>query len=423
MTRLLLATAALAGACGPVPHVTSLDPPSAPGTESADAALAVDPGTGDLLLAWVAGDTTAWHVYFARSFDGGASWSSPARVTEREYDVHPHGESSPRLVAAPGVIAIVWVNSVPAPGRKWPGSNIRFARSTDDGRTWSRTITLNDDTSAGPRGHLFHGAAWRGDSGLVVAWMDERGGAAPGNTAAETHGGHHTVEAEEPDATIYLATSSDGGARWDANRAFRGAACPCCRVALARDPAGAVVAGWRKHFPGNVRDVVVAALDAPGEARVHADNWMYPGCPHTGPGLAIDSSGGTHVAWFSGVPGAAGVYYARAAATGAFETPVRLVGAITLPAAHPRVAAFPHGSAVVVWDVGPDGRPALHVAHIASGGRLVSSLSVPASGGADHPEVAALADGRVVVAWTERHGDATAIRMISLNARAAPRSQ
>jgi len=140
----------------------------------------MDPATGDLLLSWVGGDSSGWHVYVARSTDRGAAWSAPVRVTDREHDVHPHGESSPRLVAGPGgTLAVAWTNSVPAPGRRWPGSNIRFARSTDGGHTWEAAITLNDDSARGPAGHIFHGAAWAADSTLLVAWMDERGGVTP----------------------------------------------------------------------------------------------------------------------------------------------------------------------------------------------------------------------------------------------------
>lgn len=399
-------TALLVAACQQAElRVKVLAPPAVSGqSEGADPAVAVDPGTGDLLLAWVAGDSSNWHVYFARSPDGGATWSAPARVTDRQHDVHPHGESSPRLVAAAGVIALAWTNSVPAPGRKWPGSNIRFSRSTDGGRTWSRAVTLNDDTAAGPAGHIFHGAAPSGDSGIAVAWMDERGGAA--------HVSHHAETPEEPDATVYLAHSGDLGRTWSPNRPLWGAACPCCRVALARAPDGGVVAGWRKHFAGNVRDVVVTRLaEQPGpDVRVHEDNWVYPGCPHTGPGVAVDGAGAVHVTWFSGKPGAAGVYYARAPRAADFGAPVALLSARTLPTAHPRVAPLPDGGAVIAWDVAGDGSPALFVARVTPG-RASSAVRVPGSAGADHPDLVTQDDGSVIVAWTARRGGQAALQL------------
>jgi hypothetical protein len=405
--------ALLVAACRPAATgVEELAPPSVSG-QSADPVVAVDPGTGDLLLSWVAGDSSGWHLFFARSGDAGVTWSAPVRVTDREHDVHPHGESSPRLVAAPGVVALAWTNSVTAPGRKWPGSNIRFSRSTDSGRTWSPALTLNDDSAAAPAGHIFHGAAWSGDSGLVVAWMDERGGAAPGNTAEEGHQGHHVETPEEPDATVYLASTGDLGRTWAPNLALWGAACPCCRVALARTPDGGVLAAWRKHFAGDVRDVVVTPLSthSGGGLRVHEDNWVYPGCPHTGPGAAVDASGRRHVTWFNGKAGAVGVYYARAERGAAFGDPTALVTARTLPTAHPRVAALPDGGTVVAWDVGADGKAALFVARVSPDGRPGRPVRVADSDGADHPEVAALGDGRAVVTWTERRDGRSAMRL------------
>ena len=370
---------------------------------SADPSLAVDPRTGDWLMTWV-GDGNLW---FARTSDRGASWSTPVRVTSTPDDVHPHGESSARLVAsARGVLAAVWTNSIDVPGRQWPASNIRFARSTDGGATWSRTITLNDDTSAAPGGHTFHGAAWAGDSSLLVAWLDERGGATPGDSADDGgHLGHHPESNLEPDARIYLASSLNGGARWGPNQPLWGAACPCCRVSLARGPDGNVVAGWRKHFPGSVRDPVVAPVVAgpspPGpETRVATDGWVYPGCPHTGPGVTVDARGTTHVAWLTGKTSGEGVFYTRQPAGGSFAPPVEVLsGRMT---AHPRVAALPDGGAVVAVD--PDSREfsGLVLVRVSPDGRVVARRKVASALGADHPDVVALADSTVLVAWTQK---------------------
>lgn len=141
-------------ACSPE-GVRFEDVRSPSGTEAAaDPSLAVDPRSGDWMMTWV-GNGNLW---FARTSDRGANWSTPVRVTSTNDDVHPHGESSARLVVSPrGVLAAVWTNSIEVAGRQWPASNIRFARSTDGGTTWSRTITLNDDTTAAPGGHIFRG--------------------------------------------------------------------------------------------------------------------------------------------------------------------------------------------------------------------------------------------------------------------------
>jgi hypothetical protein len=375
------------------------------GTEAAaDPSLALDPRSGDWLMTWV----NSGNLWFARTSDSGATWSAPVRVTDKPDDVHPHGESSPRLVVSPrGTLAAVWTNSIDVPGRAWPASNIRFARSVDGGQTWSRAITLNDDTTGAPGGHIFHGAAWSGDSTLLVAWLDERGGAAPGDSGVEgAHPGHHPETTLEPDATIYLARSLNGGARWGPNQPLWGAACPCCRVSLARGPDGNVVAGWRKHFPGSVRDPVVANVSngatPPPVTRVATDGWVYPGCPHTGPGVTVDARGTIHVAWFTGKPNGEGVFYGRqpAGAGASFSAPVQVVGGRMT--AHPRVAALPDGGAVVATDVESRRYNGLVVARISPDGALRGRRDVASALGADHPDVIALADSTVLVAWTQK---------------------
>ena len=388
----------------------------------ADPALALDPASGDLLMTWSAGDSSANGIYFARSSDGGSTWSAAATVAAPARDIHPHAESAPRLVATrAGVVAVVWSNSIPAPGRRWPASNIRFARSTDGGRTWSAPLTLNDDSSGTPGGHLFHGAAWQGESTLVVTWMDERQNAAAApahrHPAPAVVGHEHEAADAEPDARIWLARSDDLGASWaPANVPLWKEACPCCRVSLVRGPHGDVMAGWRRHYPGNVRDVVVAPLSAPGDSlplpqRVHPDQWVYPGCPHTGPGIAQDSSW-THVAWFSGKQGAAGVYYAKQGPVSlAFAAPVALVQARTLPASHAVVATRPGGGAWVAWDVREDGRRIASVAMIDATGALARQVPLDTTEGADHPQLVVLRDGSAVVAWA-RTGAAAGVSLV-----------
>jgi hypothetical protein len=392
------------------------------GTASADPALAIDPTTADWLLTWVGADSSAaaWSVWFSRSSDQGLTWSAPVRVTDRAHDVHPHGEASTRLVVSPrGVLAAVWATSIEVPGRQWPASNVRFSRSIDGGRTWSRSVTLNDDTTGAPGGHTFHGAAWSGDSSLLVAWLDERGGAAPGDSADDgAHPGHHPEAELEADARIYLASSSNSGARWGPNQPLWGAACPCCRVSLARGPDGQVVAAWRKHFPGSVRDPVVAPLvrgRSPAvETRVATDGWVYPGCPHTGPGVTVDAHGTTHVAWLTGKTNGEGVFYARAPAGAAFGSPVEVIGGRMT--AHPRVAARPAGGAIVAVDVDSRQFIGLLLAEISADGRVTARRKVSSELGADHPDVIALPDSTVLVAWTQKEkvGEAagTRIRML-----------
>ena len=338
----LLAAIAVA-ACAQGPGARPIAMPGLPaGAATADPALAVDPASGDLLLSWMAGDSAGQAIWFARA-DPSGRWSSPVRVAGPSSAYHPHAESAPRLVAlAGGVVALVFTNSVAVPGRRWPASNVLLSRSSDGGASWSAPLALNDDTARTPAGHLFQGAASLGDSGLVVAWLDSR--EAPGESGEESHA---HMEAE-PDAQVVLAQSFDRGATWaERNTPAWDGACPCCRVALARDPSGGVSAAWRAHFPGDVRDPVAAPLGG-DPVRVSDDGWVYPGCPHAGPAIAIGADGTTHVAWYLGREGKAGIWYARRAPDGAVTARIALD---TLEADHPQVAVRPDGSVVVAYAV------------------------------------------------------------------------
>ncbi|HZA93798.1 MAG TPA: exo-alpha-sialidase, partial [Gemmatimonadales bacterium] len=357
--------------CGSGIEVTSREVPSAGGSQSADPALAIDPASGDVVMSWIEGDGRTWTLYAARSLKSG-DWSAPVRVAggeDQPEEVHPHGESSPRLIAgARNHLALVWPNNIKVEGRKWPATMMRFSRSDDGGLTWSTPITLNDDTTGALVSHQFHGATLVGDSGLAVAWLDERAVVAPVAAGADGHAEH----AAEPDAQIYLTTSNDFGRRWGPNRKGWDAACPCCRVSLAQSSEGQAVAGWRKHFPGNVRDVVTAAIsERPGEPeRVHPDDWAYEGCPHSGPAIATGADTSTHVVWYNGKQGAAGVYYARPGGGTSTVPAVPLIQGQALGVAHPAVVALPAGGALAAYDVSHDGKRLIRLAQLLPSGKV-----------------------------------------------------
>lgn len=399
-------------------EVSPLDLPVA-APQSADPALAIVPGTGELATAWVEGDGHTWGLFFARSTDRGERWSRPILVAggpESPGEVHPHGESSPRLVAGPrGRFALVWPNSIEVEGRKWPAAMLRFARSVDGGLSWSLPVTLNDDTAGALVSHQFHGATLVGDSALAVAWLDERNSDTPIVSGADGHSEH----AAEPDAHIYFTSSLDFGRKWGPNQLGWKAACPCCRISLARGTEGQALAAWRQHFPGNVRDVVTALLsEQPAEPqRVHPDDWSYAGCPHSGPGLATSADGSAHVVWYNGKQGSAGVYYARQVQGKRTGTAAELVRQEGLGVAHPAVAALPRGGALAAYDVSPGGTRRIGLAQLLPDGRIVAQAEIEDSEGGKYPQLAVLDDSTAVVGWTAMVGEASALRLARVSLR------
>ena len=72
------------------------------------------------------------------SDDNGKNFSVPVMITPEPENISADGESRPKIaVARDGTVLLTWVQSLP---QKYAG-NVRFAHSTDSGRTFSQPIT------------------------------------------------------------------------------------------------------------------------------------------------------------------------------------------------------------------------------------------------------------------------------------------
>jgi hypothetical protein len=132
-------------------------------------------------------------------------------------------------------------------------------------------------------------------------------------------------------------------------------ACTCCRTAIAAGPDGSLYVAWRKLHPGDVNDIVVARSTDRGRTwgppvRPHEDGWVFPGCPHAGPDLAVDSTNAVHVAWYTGAPGREGLYYA-VSRDGArtFTAPTGLVTG-GVPVSQARLALAGRDAVWIAWE-------------------------------------------------------------------------
>jgi hypothetical protein len=170
-----------------------------------------------------------------------------------------------------------------------------------------------------------------------------------------------------------------------------------------------------------VRDVVTATIsDQPGEPeRVHPDDWAYEGCPHSGPAIATGADTSTHVVWYNGKQGAAGVYYARQVGGRSTGPAVPLVQGQALGVAHPAVVSLPTGGALAAYDVSPDGKRLIRLAQLLPSGKVGAEQQVPGSEDGKYPQLAVLDSTTAVLAWTESKGDGSRLRLarISLASR------
>ncbi|MGH7445242.1 MAG: hypothetical protein ACREKM_10210, partial [Longimicrobiales bacterium] len=130
--------------------------------------VAVDDTGNHAFVAWVAGDDT-YDVMLARSTNAG-EFSAPVRVNSIPGDAAPHEQAPAQVAVAPdGTVYVVWQNKTVVEGREFPASDLRFARSTDGGRTFEPTIFVNDDAGAVPTSHTFHNIAVAQDGTVYVS--------------------------------------------------------------------------------------------------------------------------------------------------------------------------------------------------------------------------------------------------------------
>jgi hypothetical protein len=226
------------------------------------------------------------------SDDDGTNFSTPVIVTPEPEAISADGESRPKIaVARDGAVLLTWVQSLP---QKY-AVNVRFARSTDSGKTFSAPITLNDDGRI--TSHRFDSMAIDGDGRVVIAWLDARD-----RDAAKEKGEKFTG------SSIYTVKSLDNGKSFGPNHRFHEHTCECCRITLAWTKDGPV-ALWRNIFGTNTRDFAIANLDEGGVRRATHDKWQVDACPHNGGSLAADRWGKLHLAWFTNGTARQGLFY------------------------------------------------------------------------------------------------------------------
>jgi hypothetical protein len=251
-------------------------------------------------------------------------------------------------------------------------------------------VSVTDDSTFGS--HNFQALYASHDGTLYASWLDGRTGK----------------------STVFMTRSTDGGQTWSPNlRVSNGEACPCCRTTMASAPDGTLYLAWRRVFPGNVRDIVVARSTDHGASwqepvRAHADDWVFDGCPHAGPSLQVDDAGHVHIAWWTGKQGAAGVWYARSDdGARTFAAPVPLGVAEFSKPAHVQLALGGQDRLIAAWDDGTLATPRIVVRTSKDGGTNWSAPATLSDSGksAGFPVVAAHGE-RMAVAWSEQRSAA-----------------
>lgn len=407
--RTLLAAALLqsfAAGCSHRPSsVIALAPPGNVAQAALDPSIACDPVKHDVLLSWIAGDSSGWRVWFARSADRGATWSAPVAVSPASERVRLEPESSPRLICDEngrlGIAWSAWAESAPDAARM---TDLHFVHSFDGGRTWSAPVTVNDDTTGAAGSQSFQDLAVRPEGGLYAAWLDSRPGV--DRPVLEDTGGH--------DASIWFARSEDFGAHWGANSAHWSNVVPNSRVSVVVTPGGDIFATFRKHYPGGIRDVVLGRPGGP-PVRLYLDAWRVPDCPPSGPAMALSRDGTLRMAWYTGTPDRPGVWFRQTLPELMDSTtaPVPVLVGDRLPTVHIGIGEGGMSGTLLALDADSAGTDQLTLARVEPTGRRVAErFVVPGTQGASYPSVATERAASVAyVVWTIPVGGHSALRL------------
>jgi hypothetical protein len=392
-TVALLGIGLFAGCGGEVREDLTFSPATVVSRETANGATPMFLVTpkGDRVIAWVAaeGGGTDGKLYLSVTPQGAAAPLPTVMVNDPLGPIEPHGEAPPRLGADRdgGLYALYAVGKL-VPGRRFPANALRLIRSDDQGRTWSAPVTVNGAGELGDFGsHGFHALTVAPDGAVLATWLENEKGI----------------------SKVFFARSGDRGATFTTPRALReDQACPCCRTGVAATADGQLFVSWRNVFDGDVRDVVVAkSIDAGATwqepVRPREDGWVYPGCPHAGPAMALGPDGAVHIAWWTGKAGEAGVWYAKSTDGGASFAPTPIAVGDRSQPAHIQLVVGADSGVYLAWDDGLGQRPVVTFRRSVNGGEswlAPQTLSAPATAGT-YPVLALVGDS-VAVAWSQQ---------------------
>ena len=277
---------------------------------------------GTLWIVWTHNES----IYVQSSTDQGQTFTAPVLVNTKPENVAAENESRPKIkVDAQGNIYLTWVIMLD----KKRSSYVRFSRSTDNGKSFSNPVTVNDNLDV--IRHRFDSLAIGKHGEIFVAWLDARETETAKKAGKEFKG-----------LTLYYTSSKDGGEHFAPNKALAQHVCECCRIdtAIASDNTPVVV--WRHIFDGGIRDHAIVKFkdwQTPETMqRLSNEQWQIDACPHHGPALSISDTGIYHAVWFSNAPTKQGLFYGYSVDGGKqFSAPVNFAKD---GSSHPHVLAF-----------------------------------------------------------------------------------
>jgi hypothetical protein len=378
------------------PSIEPLTNPAAAG--SAQPQLTVS--ERGVLLSWIERSGATASLKFAERTASG--WTD-ARIVASGTDWFVNWADVPSVLRlADGTIYGHWLQKS---GTGTYAYDVRLARSSDDGRTFSPSLTPHHDGTQTEHG--FASLVQMPGAGLGLVWLDGR---------AMTSGGHDGHGAGGDMSVRAAIFGRDGTQLSEMPIDLR--ACECCPTAMAVTSDGPIVA-YRDRSGEEIRDIYTSRF-AGGKwtapVAVHKDNWKIAACPVNGPALSADGRN-VAIAWFAATGDEGHAYAAFSADAGAsFGAPIRLDDASALGRVDVQLLA--DGSAMATWIEFADGRSQFRIRRVErTGARSAASTIAGMSAGraSGYPRMARFGD-ELVFAWTET-GDTSGVRTATARIR------
>jgi hypothetical protein len=283
---------------------------------------------GNTVISWVRkiNDTSSVFCYSVMNNDDHLTQTV---VIPSSTNIHAHAENLPKVIFKPsGEIIAVWGTKNPDPRNKYSGL-ICYSQSFDSGRTWTAAKRLVADTAGHDQRYSDVVLMKNGEAAII--WLDNR-------TSAAREG-----------SALYCAVTN--GANGFVNEHLVSEpTCQCCRTKLLCDKNGNLHVVYRGIINDSIRDMVHVVSKDNGKTfttpdRIHGDNWVLRGCPHTGPAMT-ENGNGLHFAWYTGGV-KKGSYFISSTDNGrSFKS----YDSISALGTHPQLTTLPGGEIVSVWD-------------------------------------------------------------------------
>lgn len=242
-------------------------------------------------------------IYYTQSVDNGKHWLPPVAVWFTP-DTNHSGTGVRIEMGGDGTLHVAW--GVSAAAKSWNPTGIAYARSTDNGVTWTTTLDVQE-------GDNFPNIGIDSLGGIHLVWD---------NPADTTVGRGH-------------AWSTDGGETWHiVERVFAGYRGSTLWPVMAQDSAGTLHLVFSANGP-------TAGSPQVWHSVWQNDRWgapdlitpdMYGG---EGPSMAISEGNRLHAVWFSYIPKEYGIWYATAQSPAPWIPPQPILAASPTPTVPP----------------------------------------------------------------------------------------